>query len=124
MKKKRQWKLELNAPKSSEAAGSGSHTAKPSPSVLAGGERREVQFVIERPCSQLEQRLNAAPFPGSRLPFCVWVYWPPEEPIQNGCDSKVAYCLTDRSYREFLAHIGSKRSRGAYVCEHMGRVIE
>jgi len=88
------------------------------------GEPREVQFVIERDCPVSV----AVHSPGKLrlIGLCIWVKWPPEEPWDKrkwNCTSR-RFRVTDASRAEVLRLAGLVPPADAYVCEHMGRVIE
>jgi hypothetical protein len=86
-------------------------------------KRVEVQFVVEQICpncdapsAELRARLE------QRLPFVVWVYWPPLEPSAP-CDG-ARFILTPKGHREAEIQCGKRMPGTRQVCERCGHLIE
>jgi len=94
--------------------------------VAAGGQQRQVQFVIERDCPQ--SRRKTAVKPPWLIDECIWVEWPPQEAWDRSswpCELPLRFRVTDASFAECVRKLGKNpRQSYAYVCEHMGRIIE
>jgi len=90
-------------------------------STLIGriGERRTVQFMVERPC---EESGNLRGAPADFFPTVLWVFWPAEPNNGYGCPAETVYRHAPET--PFEHPKGFSANPGQCVCEHMGHVIE
>jgi hypothetical protein len=88
-------------------------------------EKREVQFVVERECSNNPLRQIESEFFARNVPFAVWVFWPPEDREDHTCRaSRCVFRMSPTGHAEFQEATGKTLTRNTCFCEHMGRVIE
>jgi hypothetical protein len=89
------------------------------------GEVREHQFEVLNQCPELVGHPRAIDLT-SLLPMVIWVEWPPvrRKQFTNSplCSAEIFYRTTSGARR--TAHDITGKYHGAFVCEHMGRLIE
>jgi hypothetical protein len=92
--------------------------------AIRNGERRQVQFLIER---------NWNGFVHPSFPLPVWVYYPAEPRIDYGCEkcegapSSMVYRIVEDKIDLAYKLAGIPRPKNVvspFVCEHMGHLIE
>ena len=83
------------------------------------GNRRTVQFLVERPCEESGNGIETSKC--GVFPTAIWVFWPPEENLYHGCSSPRVYRHDPRTEVPGPEH---KRNPGHCVCDHMGHLIE